>query len=182
MTIYARKECICNSKEPHFCPPSFGEEGFYACDVEDIASNVAELEAWKTDYADMSAELEIKLGERIAELEGEPNYWMKQAFKARHGEEEEQDQLRKSVERNGELEKQLRIKTGEATSAERRWKEHAKCITDLKKDCVDMAEDIIAEATYRYGVSSEDGIHLANVRRYNRDTETARKYTKDKEA
>lgn len=45
MTAYAHKKCICNSERPHFCPPCFGEAGFYACDIEDIISNVEELKA-----------------------------------------------------------------------------------------------------------------------------------------
>ena len=24
--------CVCTSKLPHYCPPSFGEEGYYVCD------------------------------------------------------------------------------------------------------------------------------------------------------
>lgn len=25
-------ECICSDPQPHFCPPCFGERGFFACD------------------------------------------------------------------------------------------------------------------------------------------------------
>jgi len=42
-TIQAQPRCVCNSKKPHFCPPCFGDEGFFACDPEDIVAHVIEL-------------------------------------------------------------------------------------------------------------------------------------------
>ncbi len=69
MTIYARKKCICNSKKPHFCPPCFGEEGFYACDVEDISSYVAELKENVKSISAVKNETISGLHKRIAKLE-----------------------------------------------------------------------------------------------------------------
>ena len=75
MTTHVCKQCICNSKEPHFCPPSLGDEGFYACDEEDIASKVVELQAVVKDKEEAGIFGMARLTERIAELEAKLIDW-----------------------------------------------------------------------------------------------------------
>ena len=65
-TIQAQSRCVCNSKKPHFCPPCFGDEGFFACDPEDIAANVIEL-------ADANTVLREQRGELAAALWDAPD-------------------------------------------------------------------------------------------------------------
>lgn len=146
MTIYRRNRCICNSKKPHFCPPSLGEEGFYACDEEDIASRVVELQAAVKDKEDAGIFGIARLTERIDKLE------------------------------KLDSEHQLLAANRGLTCTEQR-----KRIAKLEADCADMAEDIIAEAGARHS-DGEGGIHPALMGKYRRDTSTARKYIKDKEA
>ena len=45
MTTYQTPDCVCNSKEPHFCPPCMGDSGFFACKPEDVIAEVRELRA-----------------------------------------------------------------------------------------------------------------------------------------
>ena len=37
--------CVCNSKEPHFVPPMFGDEGFYVCRSADVIARFEDLQA-----------------------------------------------------------------------------------------------------------------------------------------
>lgn len=165
MTIYRRNGCICNSKKPHFCPPSLGEEGFYACDVEDIASHVKELKECIFELNDKVKDKEdagifgmAKLTKRIGEL--------KIACKKK-------DQIIEDL--HGQIKQQL-IRSGVI-----RAKKQDERIAKLEADCADMAEDVIAEAGARHS-DGEGGIHPALTGKYRRDTSTARKYIKDKEA
>jgi len=43
MTAIGVPTCICDSNRSHFCPPSMGEPGFYACNVEDVQAHVRAL-------------------------------------------------------------------------------------------------------------------------------------------
>ncbi len=45
MTTYQTPDCVCNSKEPHFCPPCMGDPGFFACKPEDVIDEVHRLRA-----------------------------------------------------------------------------------------------------------------------------------------
>ena len=31
MAEYATDECVCSDPKPHFCPPIFGDPGFFFC-------------------------------------------------------------------------------------------------------------------------------------------------------
>lgn len=42
MKLVAKLKCVCGDKRPHFVPPSFGDVGFYACEVPDDSTEQAD--------------------------------------------------------------------------------------------------------------------------------------------